>query len=157
MYQVLAHVAEPLELFVSLRAPAVPRGATPGVLRVQLLAGCSRTHAITRRTAAAAAAPGEEVWGGRVKNAIFGGIFGGSHKIDADIHTDADQAELIAFLRENGFGKYATEEYIAKLDDVLAYDSIETTRISSPTMNTLKSEWTTRMPCRSKAVPSVRC
>lgn len=67
----------------------------------------------------------EEVWGGRVKNAIFGGIFGGSHKIDADIHTDADQAELIAFLRENGFGKYATEEYIAKLDDVLAYDSIE--------------------------------
>lgn len=67
----------------------------------------------------------EEACGGRVKNALFGGMFSGSRKIDGDIHTDADQAELIAFLKENGFGKYATPAYIAKLDDVLAYDSIE--------------------------------
>merc|ERR1719329_1218159 len=67
----------------------------------------------------------EEVCGGRVKDALFGSIFGGTSKSKSDIHTDADQAELIEFLREIGFGKYASNEYIEKLDDELAYDSIE--------------------------------
>ena len=67
----------------------------------------------------------DEVCSGRVKNAIFGSMFSGSSDSDINIHTDADQVELIEFLRANGFGKYASKTYIAKLDDELAYDSIE--------------------------------
>jgi len=65
---------------------------------------------------------------GRVRNALFGsGLFSSGRNAEGngDYHTDADQKELIAFLKAEGFGKYATKEYIAKMDDVLAHDSIE--------------------------------
>ena len=40
----------------------------------------------------------DEVCSGRVKNAIFGSMFSGSSDSDINIHTDADQVELIEFL-----------------------------------------------------------
>ena len=65
--------------------------------------------------------------GGRVKQALFGSFFGEPRKhTHADsAMADAEQAELVDFLRMNGFGKYAGKDFIAKLDDELAYDSIE--------------------------------
>lgn len=70
-----------------------------------------------------------DVSGGRVKSALFGGLFGtksghGSGHMDSAA-ADADQAELVQMLRENGFGKYAHKDFIEKLDEEIAYDSIE--------------------------------
>lgn len=65
------------------------------------------------------------VSGGRVRQAIFGRIFGQGKPEVPHPDTDADQAELIDFLKHHGFAKYAGNEFIQKLDDVLAYDSIE--------------------------------
>lgn len=69
----------------------------------------------------------DEAHGGRVKQALFGSIFGSKsgHTHTDSAVADAEQAELIAFLRSNGFGKYAHKDFIARLDDELAYDSIE--------------------------------
>lgn len=69
-----------------------------------------------------------EAHGGRVRQAIFGTLFGSSKKEHAHADSaaaDAEQAELVDFLRVNGFGKYASKEFITRLDDELAYDSIE--------------------------------
>merc|ERR1711988_1899373 len=65
--------------------------------------------------------------GGRVKQALFGSLFGSKkeHTHADNAVADAEQAELVEFLRANGFGKYASKDYIARLDDELAYDSIE--------------------------------
>jgi len=67
------------------------------------------------------------VEGGRVKQALFGSLFGSKkeHGHADSAFADAELAELIDFLRSNGFGKYASKDYIEKLDDELAYDSIE--------------------------------
>lgn len=67
------------------------------------------------------------VGAGRVKQALFGSLFGSTkeHTHANGAIADAEQAELIDFLRVNGFGKYAGKEFIEKLDDELAYDSIE--------------------------------
>ena len=66
--------------------------------------------------------------GGRVKQALFGSIFGskkGDHFHADSRAADKEQAELVDFLRANGFGKYAHKDYIEKLDEELAYDAIE--------------------------------
>ena len=71
--------------------------------------------------------------GGRVKQALFGSFFGDMSKKElkdhlhaaAGISADAELADLIEFLRSNGFGKYAGKDFIDKLDEDLAYDSIE--------------------------------
>ena len=42
----------------------------------------------------------------------------------ADPQYDADQRELLAFLRDNGFAEYATREWILKLDDVMDIDGV---------------------------------
>lgn len=68
-----------------------------------------------------------DVFGGKVKQALFGSLFGSKKEhMHADSSlADAEQAELIEFLRANGFGKYAGKDFIEKLDEELAYDSIE--------------------------------
>jgi len=69
----------------------------------------------------------EDARGGRVKQALFG-MFGSSRKskpAEPEQMHDADQLEMIEFFISHGFGRYAEKEYVAKLDDTLAYDSIE--------------------------------
>lgn len=68
-----------------------------------------------------------DVSAGRVKQALFGSLFGSKkdHVHADNALADAEQAELIEFLKMYGFGKYAGKEFIEKLDDELAYDSIE--------------------------------
>jgi len=65
--------------------------------------------------------------GGRVKQALFGSLFSSKtqHTHADAAAADAEQAELVDFLRANGFGKYASKDFIERLDDELAYDSIE--------------------------------
>lgn len=66
-----------------------------------------------------------DVSGARVKNAIFG-MFGSSRKSASQEHVhDAEQLEMIEFLTNHGFGQYANKEYVAKLDDEIACDSID--------------------------------
>ena len=64
---------------------------------------------------------------GKVKQALFSGVFGSSSKSAGErpVHTDAEQEELVQFLTDLGYAKYATKEFIEKLDDELACDSIE--------------------------------
>ena len=64
---------------------------------------------------------------GRVKQALFGSLWSSKKEhVHADSAiADAEQAELIEFLRYHGFGKYAGKDFIERLDEELAYDSIE--------------------------------
>lgn len=63
---------------------------------------------------------------GKVKKAIFGDLFGSEKHAHVDqALADAEQAELVAFLKKHGFEKYASDEFIEILDEELAYDSIE--------------------------------
>lgn len=68
----------------------------------------------------------EQASAGRVKQALFN-MFGSSrHASKPDgIEHDAEQLEMIEFLKTSGYSQYTTPEYVAKLDDDLAYDSIE--------------------------------
>jgi len=99
----------------------VPAVCPPGQVLVQ-----RALMAFTLRVAVALMAL-TDANAGRVKQALFGSLFGSKKD---HVHTDsaiadAEQAELIEFLKMYGFGKYAGKEFIEKLDDELAYDSIE--------------------------------
>jgi len=63
-----------------------------------------------------------------VKQALFG-MFGPSKHTSKDgvasPEHDAEMLEMIDFLKSSGFSQYTTTAFIAKLDDELAYDSIE--------------------------------
>lgn len=61
---------------------------------------------------------------GKVKNAIFGGLFNAKHAKHHHAVTDAEQAELAEWLTGLGYAKYASKEFIGKLDEELAADSI---------------------------------
>uniref|UniRef100_A0A7S2CZE0 SAM domain-containing protein n=1 Tax=Haptolina brevifila TaxID=156173 RepID=A0A7S2CZE0_9EUKA len=66
--------------------------------------------------------------GGKVKAALFN-MFGSGSSDKKPSHNsdkfDEDQAKLMEFLTEIGFAKYATEEWLERFDEDLAYDSIE--------------------------------
>jgi len=63
--------------------------------------------------------------GGKVKDALFRRIFGAEKKAEHNKKFDAEQAELMAWLNAAGFSKYATEEWLEKFDEDMAYDSVE--------------------------------
>lgn len=62
---------------------------------------------------------------GKVKNALFS-IFGSKEqkKPESDGFDD-EQKDLMDWLSANGFGEYASKDWIEKFDDELAIDSIE--------------------------------
>lgn len=66
---------------------------------------------------------------GKVKSAIFGGLFSTKSQPGAagkhHGHTHSDQAELAEFLTKLGYAKYASQEFLAKMDEALAADSID--------------------------------
>lgn len=89
--------------------------------------GCARLWPFARASLVLALLAAGGADGGRVRQALFGSFFGTKkeHTHQNDALADAEQAELVDFLRANGFGKYASKDYIERLDDELAYDSIE--------------------------------
>ena len=83
------------------------------------------------RTAALLVLCIEAALGGKVKQALFGALFGDSHhnKIKLDHKhghgLDEDQMALAEWFKLHGYSQYASKEFITKLDEVIAYDSIE--------------------------------
>ena len=68
--------------------------------------------------------------GGKVKQALFGAIFGDSHKVKLEhkhSHSgfDDEQIELIEWFKLHGYEQYASKDFMDKLDEEIAYDSIE--------------------------------
>jgi len=60
------------------------------------------------------------------KNVAGVPIFGASKSAVRSMpHTAAEQAELVTFLTQIGYPQYATPEFIQKMDEEFAYDSIE--------------------------------
>lgn len=53
---------------------------------------------------------------------IFGAKSNPSHKLPHNVEA---QAEMVAFLKELGYPQYATPEFVKRLEDEVAYDSID--------------------------------
>ena len=62
---------------------------------------------------------------GRVRQANAGVPVQGLLGSQFDYRPDEDQKNMVAFLKAQGFEKYTTKEFVVRLDEELACDSIE--------------------------------